>query len=169
MIYCKGNISSTQAIIDLFARYELASGQVINNGKSTIFFGSINQARLNQIVSILNFNIGSMPFNYLGVPIFRGKPKSCHLQPIADMIKLKLSNWKASLLSMARRVQLVQSLIQSILIYSISIYALPISLLKDLEKDMRNFIWSGDRKKKEADFSLLEENLQALCSRWFKS
>jgi hypothetical protein len=52
-----------------------------------------------------------MPFNYLGVPIFKGKPKACHLQPIADKIKLKLSAWKASLLSIAGRVQLVKSVI----------------------------------------------------------
>lgn len=90
MIYCKGNTSSIQAIKDIFVRYELASGQVINNAKSTIFYGSINQAKLNQIVNILNFNVGSMPFNYLGVPIFKGKPKACYLQPIADKIKLKL-------------------------------------------------------------------------------
>jgi hypothetical protein len=149
MIYCKGNISSIHAIKDLFARYELASGQVISSGKSTIFSGSINQARLNQIVNILNFNIGSLPFNYLGVPIFKGKPKSCYLQPIADRINLKLSSWKASLLSMAGRVQLVQSVIQSMLIYSISVYAWPISLLKDLEKNIRNFIWSRDREKRK--------------------
>ena len=99
MIFCKGNIPGLKDLKDLFDRYALASGQIINNGKSTIFSAPITQARLNHIVSILNFNIGSMPFNYLVVPIFKGKPKSCHLQPIVDRIKLKLSNWKASLLT----------------------------------------------------------------------
>jgi mannosylglycoprotein endo-beta-mannosidase len=104
---------------------------------------------LDLIVALLNFNIGSMPFNYLGVPIFKGKPKACHLQPIADKIKLKLSAWKASLLSIAGRVQLVKSVIQSMLTYSISIYSLLVSLLKDLEKCIRNFIWSGDLDKRK--------------------
>jgi hypothetical protein len=95
-------------------------------------------------VQLLNFKIGSIPFNYLGVPIFRGKPKTIHLQPIADRIKLKLSAWKASLLSIAGRVQLVRSVIQSMLVYSISLYSWPAALLKDIEKCIRNFIWSGD-------------------------
>jgi hypothetical protein len=56
------------------------------------------------IVQHLGFKVGSLPFNYLGVPIFKGKPKACYLQPIADKIKNKLSSWKASLLSIAGRV-----------------------------------------------------------------
>jgi hypothetical protein len=104
---------------------------------------------LDIIVALLNFRLGSLPFNYLGVPIFKGKPKSCHLQPIADKIKLKLSAWKASLLSIAGRVQLVKSVIQSMLVYSISVYSWPVSLLKDLEKCIRNFIWSGDIDKRK--------------------
>jgi len=104
MIYCKGKSSSLIALRDLFNRYALSSGQIINTSESTIFSSSISQSRLAQIVDFLHFNIGSLPFNYLGVPIFKGKPKVCHLQPIADKIKLMLSNWKASLLSMAGRV-----------------------------------------------------------------
>jgi hypothetical protein len=38
-------------------------------------------------VQLLNFKVGSLPFNYLGVPIFKGRPKACYLQPIADKIK----------------------------------------------------------------------------------
>jgi hypothetical protein len=81
--------------------------------------------------------------------MFKGKPKVCHLQPIADRIKLKLSAWKASLLSIAGRVQLVKFVIQSMMIYSISLYSWPISLIKEVEKNIRNFIWSGDPDKRK--------------------
>jgi hypothetical protein len=94
----------------------MESGQLINNAKSTIYSSSITQGRLNLIVQLLNFRIGTIPFNYLGVPIFKGKPKACFLQPVADKIKLKLSAWKASLLSIAGRVQLVKAIIQSMMI-----------------------------------------------------
>jgi hypothetical protein len=76
----------------------------------------------------------------LGVPLFRGKPKVSWLQPIADKIHSKLSAWKASLLSMAGRVQLVRSVIQSMLIYSITIYSWPVSLIKSIEKEVKKFI-----------------------------
>ncbi|GAU45776.1 hypothetical protein TSUD_24400 [Trifolium subterraneum] len=121
LIFCKGNISGLKALKDLFDNYALESGQVISTSKSTIFSGSITP----------------------------GKPETSHLQPVADKIKLKLSAWKAFLLSMAGRVQLVRAVIQSMLIYSITLYSWPVSLLKDIEKCIRNFIWSGDIDKRK--------------------
>jgi hypothetical protein len=96
------------------------------------------------ISQFIGFNIGAFPFMYLGIPIFKGKPKVVHLQPIADKIKAKLASWKASLLSIAGRVQLVKSVIQGMMIHSISIYSWHVSLLKDLERWIKYFIWSGD-------------------------
>jgi len=142
-------ISSLTALKDLFGRYASESGQVVSTSKSTIFSGSISNGRLNIIKQLLNFSIGSLPFSYLGVPIFKGKPKVSHLQPIADRIKMKLSAWKASLLSMAGRIQLVRSVIQGMIIYSISLYSWPISLIKAVEKHIRNFIWSGDTDRRK--------------------
>ncbi|GAU31405.1 hypothetical protein TSUD_370540 [Trifolium subterraneum] len=115
MIFCKGNLAGLRELKTLFSRYAADSGQLVNTAKSTIFSGSITPRRLALIVQLLNFSIGVLPFNYLGVPIFKGKPRVCHLQPIADKIKLKLSSWKASLLSIAGRVQLVRSVVHSML------------------------------------------------------
>jgi len=147
MLFCKAKFSSLEALKQLFTRYALASGQIINASKSSIYVGGIQQNRLNHIIAMLNFNIGSLPFNYLGAPIFKGRPKVVHFQPIADRVKSKLSAWKASLLSMAGRVQLFKSVIQSMLLHTMSIYSWPISLIKEVEKWIKNFIWSGDVNK----------------------
>ncbi|KAK2368688.1 hypothetical protein QL285_081866 [Trifolium repens] len=149
MVFCKGKLSGLKELKKLFNNYALQSGQVISTAKSTIYSGSITHGRLNLIVDLLNFKVGALPFNYLGVPIFKGKPKSSYLQPVADKIASKLTAWKASLLSMAGRVQLVKSVIQSMLIYSISVYSWPTGLIKEVEKSIRNFIWSGDVDKRK--------------------
>jgi hypothetical protein len=99
-------------------------------------------------VNLIGFNLGTLPFNYLGVPIFKGKPKARYFIPFADKLKSKLSAWKASLLSIAGRVQLVKSVIQSMLVYSMSIYSWPASIIKTIEGWTRNFIWSGDTAHK---------------------
>jgi len=111
MVFCKGKVAGLQALQNLFKNYALASGQVINVNKSTIFSGSMSASRLNHIAEILGFKICTLHFIYLGAPIFKGKPKKIHFQPISDKIKLKLSGWNASLLSMAGRVQLVKYVI----------------------------------------------------------
>jgi len=93
MIFCKGKLSGLNNLKDLFQWYALNSGQVINCSKSTIFYNSISTKRLNRVVQLLNFSIGTFPFNYLGVPIFKGKPKASYLQPIAYKICMKPSSW----------------------------------------------------------------------------
>ncbi|GAU47353.1 hypothetical protein TSUD_190190 [Trifolium subterraneum] len=148
MVFCKGKFSSLQALHS-FTIYANCSGQVINASKSTIFAGGISQIRLNNIVNLIGFKVGSLPFNYLGIPIFKGRPKARYFYPIADRIKAKLSAWKASFLSIAGRAQLVKSVIQSMLVYSISVYSWPISLLKSIETWSRNFIWSSDINKRK--------------------
>ncbi|GAU19469.1 hypothetical protein TSUD_77130 [Trifolium subterraneum] len=50
---------------------------------------------------------------------------------------------------MAGRLQLVRAVIQSMLIYSITLYSWPTSLIKELEKNIRNFVWSGEIDKRK--------------------
>jgi len=144
MIYCKGNIGSLGSLKNLFTRYANSAGQVISARKSTIFAGGISQTRIHNVINLLGFEVGTMPLNYLGVPIFKGRPKVSYLHPIADKVKAKLAAWKVSLLSIAGRVQLIKSVIFSMLTYSMAIYSWPIFLLKTIEKWIRNFLWSGE-------------------------
>ena len=104
MLFCKGKFFNLEALKNLFTNYAVSSGQIINVNKSFIYAGGIQQNRLEQIVNLLNFNVGSLPFTYLGAPIFKGRPKVLHFQSIADRVKAKLSAWKASLLSFAGRI-----------------------------------------------------------------
>jgi len=87
---------------------------------------------LQAIATNIGFNIGTLPFIYLGVPIFKGKPKIAYFQPLVHRIKLKFSAWEASLISIAGRVQLVKSVIQSMLLHCISIYSFLVKLIKEI-------------------------------------
>jgi len=149
MLFCKGTTSNLNCLKDIFMKYAETSGQLVNPQKSSIYAGSISNHRLSQIATMIGFKIGTLPFTYLGVPIFKGKPKKSYFQPIADKVKVKLAAWKSSLLSMAGRVQLIKSVIQSMLIHCLSIYSWPVSLIKDVERWIRNFLWSGDIHQKK--------------------
>lgn len=63
------------------------------------------------LAALIGFAMVMPPFVYLGSPILVGRPKSCYFLFIADKIKMILANWKAFLLSMARRLQLIKSVI----------------------------------------------------------
>lgn len=149
MIFREGTSSNIHALADPFHWYSQISSQFVNPQKFSIYGGSISTHRLLQISNLIGFNTGFLPFNYLGEPIFNGKPKTSYFQPLADKVKLKLSAWKASLLSIAGRIQLVKSVIQCMLLHCISVYSWPVHLIKEMEKWMRNFIWSGDVNKRK--------------------
>lgn len=65
--------------------------------------------------------VGYNLFLYLGIPIFKGRPKTIHFQPMVDKIKINLAAWKASLLTFASRLKLLKSVVYKMLIHSITI------------------------------------------------
>jgi hypothetical protein len=99
MIFCKASKKNIQQLLHIFNLYGQVSGQLINKQKSKFYAGSISNARLVTLTNLLGFTSGSLPFTYLGCPIFMGKPKQIHLRALADRIKTKLATWKGSLLS----------------------------------------------------------------------
>lgn len=78
--------------------------------------------RIGQLVALTRFIVGYTPFDYLGVPIFKGKPRSIHLQVIVDKVISKLTTWKGDIFSIMGRIQLVYSMINDMFLYSIGIY-----------------------------------------------
>ncbi|XP_019418611.1 PREDICTED: uncharacterized protein LOC109329402 [Lupinus angustifolius] len=144
LLFCKGKKAELCELKKLLKDYAEASGQHVNNSKCKFYTASSSPRKMASLTSYLGFSVGSLPVLYLGIPLFKGRPKKIHLQPIADKILAKLATWKGSTLSIMGRVELVRSIIQSMLVYSFKIYKWPENLLKMVDKGMRNFIWSGD-------------------------
>lgn len=67
-----------------------------------------------------------------------------------DRISSKFASWKDMLVTMAGRVQLVKSVIQGVMVYTMKIYLWPKQLLRKLESFINNFIWTGDIHKRGA-------------------
>ncbi|XP_058776557.1 uncharacterized protein LOC131650867 [Vicia villosa] len=149
MIFCRGDHKSLTASAAFLHEYASYSGQFCNFAKSLIFAGGMSTARHQSLEDLLGFSIAFPPFIYLGAPIFVGRLKASHFQFMADKIRMKLGAWKASLLSMAGRVQLVKAVIHSMMIHCMTVYNWPASIIKYIEKWMRNFIWSGNFDKKK--------------------
>lgn len=145
MIFCKATYENVLLIRDIFHQYGSSSGQVVNPSKSRVYFGTqVSGAVKHYFSNALYFVEGAIPFGYLGVPIFLGMPKMMHLRSITDKIIMKFDRWSGNLLSLARRVYLVNSVIISSLMHSTMLYRWPRKLLKQVDRAMRNFIWKGN-------------------------
>lgn len=79
IVFCRGTVKSIKELVNLFYVDDCVSGQIISHDKSIIYHGNINQRCLLEISRILGFRYDLALFGYLGVPIFKGKPRRCHL------------------------------------------------------------------------------------------
>lgn len=110
LILCYGKMSNINALKKIFQEYSMASSQCFNLGKFSIYSGSTTESNLNRIIASIGFNKDSFLFNYLGIPIFKGRVKSSPLSHISDRVMNKISR-KGSLVSMEGRLILVKSII----------------------------------------------------------
>ncbi|KAL8507322.1 hypothetical protein ACS0TY_018021 [Phlomoides rotata] len=137
-----GNIRCLQGIL---SAYWSLFGQVHNSEKSMVYFGTTVTHRVRQfMLRTTGISHGSLPFSYLGVPIFRGSPRTCHLATLADSIISKFSKWKGHSMSLAGRKCMINFVIAASLVHSMMVYYWPRTLLKKIEDAMRNFLWKGD-------------------------
>ncbi|XP_058776538.1 uncharacterized protein LOC131650843 [Vicia villosa] len=94
MLFCSGRFSNVKTLKDIFSFYATISGQCINTAKSFLYSGAVSNRRMDCILASTGFQLGSVPFSYLGVPLFKGRVKNFHIAPIVDRILSKMASWK---------------------------------------------------------------------------
>ena len=132
IFYGKATKKNLNTLKEAFLIYDKLSGQVVSVEKKKIFLsGNASNALALSLSRAWNLSGGHLPINYMGVPLFRGKPKTCHLREIADKIKCRLTSWTGKSLSIAGRLTLIKSVVASSFIHSFMVYRWPEKLLKE--------------------------------------
>ena len=81
--------------------YLAASGQQINEGKSSIYFFNTPGPIQQRIAHTLRFQIGDLPLKYLGIPISMSRLPKESWQAILDKFRVKVNHWTHRWLSFA--------------------------------------------------------------------
>ncbi|KAL8474714.1 hypothetical protein ACS0TY_031235 [Phlomoides rotata] len=143
--FARATVGNIRCLQGIFSAYGSLSGQVYNPAKSTVYFGTAVTRRVHRcMLRTTGISQGSLPFSYLGVPIFKGAPRTCHLATLADSIISKFRKWKGHSLSLAGRKCMINFVIAVSLVHSMMVYYWPRTLLKKIEDAMRYFLWKGD-------------------------
>ncbi|GKA05135.1 RNA-directed DNA polymerase, eukaryota, reverse transcriptase zinc-binding domain protein [Tanacetum coccineum] len=79
---------------------------------------------------------------YLGVPLLAKKLGVGDCQILIDKVEERINNWRNKNLSYAGRIQLIASVLASMQMYWASVYLLPITVINDLEKLFKIFLWN---------------------------
>nr|KAJ0221381.1 hypothetical protein LSAT_V11C200050580 [Lactuca sativa] len=89
-----------------------------------------------------------LPMKYLGIPLVSTKLFNRDCKGIIDKVKNRVNDWKNKSLSYAGRLQLISVVLASLPVYWASVVLLPKGIIKEVEKIMRNFLWSSGQSRK---------------------
>ncbi|GKV46852.1 hypothetical protein SLEP1_g53813 [Rubroshorea leprosula] len=149
IIMGRADTENIRMVKDILKWFELMSGLRINFSKSNVFGYNVSEKWLKGSAGMLHCRVGKAPFLYLGLPVDGkfGNKKLWEL--VVNKFRAKLIVWKAATLSFGGRLILLNSVLSALPLFYMFLYLLPKSVLEELIRIQRNFLWGGTRTNKK--------------------
>lgn len=145
-LYCKAQEEEAYRILEVLSKYELASGQMVNKSKSSVFFSMNSSDETKQhLCSILQMDQADKNCKYLGLPNMMQRSKVATLGFLKDKVKKRTLSWDGKILTQGGKEVLVKSIIQALPTYAMSVFLLPLEITKDLERSISRFWWNSKK------------------------
>jgi hypothetical protein len=127
---------------DLLASFASATGLRVNYNKTVMLPINISQEKLQSLANTFLCQTGSMPFTYLGLPLGSTKPKIIDFLPLVKKVERRLVS-TACFLSQAGRLEMVNSILSSSLVYHCCSLKLHKGVVKQIDKYRKHCLWRG--------------------------
>ncbi|XP_059454931.1 uncharacterized protein LOC132185134 [Corylus avellana] len=150
LLFCRTTLAQRSNLSAILQIYEEASGQKMNNNKTSIFFS--RNTPVGEKETILEFAgilATSRYEKYLGLPALVGCSRVKAFKSITERVWKRLQDWKLRFLSQAGKEILLKAVIQAIPSYCMSIFLLPKSLCSELNSLMTRFWWGHKEKDRK--------------------
>ncbi|CAL0332599.1 unnamed protein product [Lupinus luteus] len=143
------NIRVMKSILQLF---ELSSGLKINFFKSKLVGLNITKDQTNRLADYLQCKVSPSSFTYLGIPVGVNHKRKETWNPLIDRLKIKLSSWNMNHVSFGGRLILLNTVLYALLVYFLSIYKAPVTIINSIQKIQRDFLWGGTNSHKKINW-----------------
>uniref|UniRef100_A0A2N9I908 Reverse transcriptase domain-containing protein n=1 Tax=Fagus sylvatica TaxID=28930 RepID=A0A2N9I908_FAGSY len=122
--------------------FEAVSGLRVNLGKSEMVpIGNV--PNIQELAAMLECRISALPMNYLGLPLGARYKSKALWDPVLEKMGRKLAGWKKLYLSKGARLTLIKSTVSSLPVYFLSLFPIPASVNRRIERLQREFLWGG--------------------------
>ncbi|XP_026453386.1 uncharacterized protein LOC113354187 [Papaver somniferum] len=148
LIFLDADIEQVKNLGIVLLSFEMLTGLKINFAKSQIF-GVGYDGDLNAFSSLLGCYNGVLPTTYLGLPLGDKCGGVAKWDKVVDKVIARFPGWIKPLISRAGKITLINSVLATLPVYYMSLYEIPVSVLRKLEQIMRKFLWSDNKGKKK--------------------
>ena len=119
--------------------FEAASGLKINLDKSEVIsVGEVEE--MNEMAVEIGCRVGQLPTVYLGLPLGAPNKATSVWDGMEEKVRRRLALWKRQYISKGGRITLVKSTMVSMPLYQMSLFRMPKSVARRLEKLQRDFL-----------------------------
>ncbi|XP_059301838.1 uncharacterized protein LOC132053750 [Lycium ferocissimum] len=149
MIFCKGEELSVLRIMEALRHFLDVTSLNANSDKSSIYVAGVEEETENKLLEITRFKIGTFPVKYLGLPLSPKKWNKLDCHQLVLKITKKIRAVLARHLSYAGKLQVITSILFSLHNFWGAVFILPQSVLKNVDKKCRDFLWGNNEKDKK--------------------
>ncbi|XP_010549577.1 PREDICTED: uncharacterized protein LOC104820715 [Tarenaya hassleriana] len=143
LVFSDSSSRSLSTILRTFDEFYRLSGLKLNKVKTCLFLDGDECHTKADIAESLGISLSSLPVRYLGLPLTATKLGEADCSRLKEAIKSRLSSWTVRHLSFAGRLQLIKSVIYSVITYWASAFIIPGRCAKDIERMCSAFLWKG--------------------------
>lgn len=143
ILFLKPDCNSIIGVKRVLQTFQVLSGLKINFSKSSLYGYGQSDDNTRNWASLLGCEVGKGPLKYLGAELGSSPKLLKYWSPLVNKVHSKIKSYDASTLSVAGRLVLLKSAIDSIPTFWFSLYKIPSGIVSQIEKARRKFLWSG--------------------------
>ncbi|GJS62004.1 RNA-directed DNA polymerase, eukaryota, reverse transcriptase zinc-binding domain protein [Tanacetum coccineum] len=146
------NQSNIDTIVRVLKVFHSASGLRINMKKSKLMGIAVDASRVEQAIRQIGCMALKMPFKYLGSVVGDRMSRVKAWNDVIDTLVTRLSRWKLKTISIGGRLTLLKSVLGSTPIFHMSIYKVPMAVLRTMEGIRARFFNGADNKVRKSSW-----------------
>jgi hypothetical protein len=142
LVFCGANIDHLSFLRVFFLSFEAVSGLKVNLAKSVLApMGDVDN--MDELARIMGCGVSSLPLKYLGLPLGALFKAKSIWDDVVGKIERWVASWQWMYLSKGGRVTLIKSTLSNLSTYFLSLFPIPSSVARCIEKLHRDFLWGG--------------------------
>ncbi|KAL4361411.1 hypothetical protein GQ457_04G027310 [Hibiscus cannabinus] len=144
ILFAETDLDQLSVIHEVMEDFCIASGHRVSVSKTQILFSRNCQPSLEStLAQLFGFEKVMDLGKYLRVPFFHKRVTKAAFAYLLDRISARFSGWAARTLSLAGRIILAKSVLQTIPVYVMQSTWIPKRMCEEMEKLIRKFVWGS--------------------------